>query len=328
MGVIDFQQAARRLRQKQASMALPATLGELLSAWLRDRRADNKRPRGVENYEDVFRRFIRFSGDIPVEELTTELIQTYKVDLMQRVSAGTARHALTVVRMFCAWAVENHYLTYNPALAVQHPRVEVADPDPLTRAQIDELLAVLDKPSQTHKARWRRNRRAMYLMLYAGLRLSEVAGLKWRDVDLDRRTLTVRREIAKGGKSRVLPICVELYTELNAANVRKAEWAVVDQGETDEGQGKHLTPKSLAHIFERFLPRRGIHIHAHQLRKTFATELYVRGEDIATIQRLLGHSDPKTTMRYIGASSEKEQQAVERLRFRHESEPHEPYRKR
>lgn len=59
-------------------------------------------------------------------------------------------------------------------------------------------------------------------------------------------------------------------------------------------------------------------IHSHQLRKTFATELYLRGEDLATIQRLLGHADPKTTMRYIGASAMKEQEAVNRLTLRAE----------
>ncbi len=57
-------------------------------------------------------------------------------------------------------------------------------------------------------------------------------------------------------------------------------------------------------------------VHAHQLRKTFATELYLRGEELVTIQRLLGRADFRPTMRYIGVSSATERAAVARLTFR------------
>jgi len=153
-------------------------------------------------------------------------------------------------------------------------------------------------------------------MLYGGLRIAETAGLERRDIDLDRLTITLRPEITKGGHTRQVPICDELLIELESIRDYLPEWAVVDQGEQDGRRGKALKVKSLAHYFERTLPRRGLRIHAHQLRKTFATELYLTGEDTATIQRLLGHSDPKTTMRYIGASVEKERAAVQKLRFR------------
>lgn len=172
-------------------------------------------------------------------------------------------------------------------------------------------------PNQSHKATHQRSRRAVCVMLYAGLRLAEVAGLERRDLDLDRRTITVRREIAKGGKPRTVPICDELLAELEPIRGYTLGWAVIDQGDAPKLQGRPLAIKSVAHIFELWLPRRlGWPIHAHQLRKTFATELYVRGEDLATIQRLLGHSDPKTTMRYIGASAAKEHAAVAKLQFR------------
>jgi integrase len=209
----------------------------------------------------------------------------------------------------------------NPARRVSHPKVEAPNPDPLTREQIGELLAALAKPGRSHKANWRRNRRAVFVMLYAGLRLAEAAGMERRDLDLDRRTITVRHEVAKGGRPRVLPICDELAAELEYVRGYAGTWAVIDQGDTDAGRGKGLTVKSLAHLFERYLAARlSFPLHPHQLRKTFATELYVRGQDLATIQRLLGHADPKTTMRYIGASSDKEHAAVNELTFQAEAE--------
>lgn len=320
MEIIDFQHAARRLQPHRPGPVLP--LETLFPLWIRDRRADGRRPRGVESYAAIFRRFIRFAGNLPIDQLTTTLIKDYKRDLMSRVAPGTARHALTVVRMFCAWAVTEGYIEHNPALSIPHPHVEAPDPDPLSRKEIAALLTALDMPQRSHKATWQRNRRAVCLMLYAGLRLAEVAGLERRDIDLERRTLTVRRESGKGGKARAVPLSDELLRELESIRHYRPTWAVVDQGDRPGKQGRPLMIKSLAHLFERWLPRRGITIHAHQLRKTFATELYLRGEDLATIQRLLGHSDPKTTMRYIGASAAKEQAAVNVLRFRAESEDH------
>jgi site-specific recombinase XerD len=321
--VIAFAEAAQRHRPELTLVPPPPVTPAIetcIAAWLRSKRDDGHRRRGVANYEDVLRRFVTWANLTEPGQITELLVKEYKSDLMGRCAAGTTRHALTVLRSFCGWCVEEDYLTRNVALRVKHPRVTPPDPDPLSREQIGELFTALDTPSKTHKATWRRNRRAVFLMLYAGLRLAETAGLEWRDIDLNRRTLTVRSEIAKGGKPRVLPICDELAAELATATKRQPAWAVVDQGDTAAGRGKALTFKSLAHIFERYLPARlSFPIHAHQLRKTFATELYVRGEDLATIQRLLGHSDPKTTMRYIAASSSKEREAVQKLRFSSEA---------
>lgn len=312
MAVLDFEQAVRTVRTRRP------TISELVPEWVRDRAADGRRPSGVASYETIARRWLRLIDDPPIDRITAAAIKRYKRDRMACVSPGTTRHELTVVRAFLDWCVSEGYLTENVALAVAHPRVEPPNPDPLSAAQIVDLLAAIDKPPRSHRATWRRNRRAICLMLYAGLRIMETAGLKWRDIDLSRREIVVRREIAKGGKPRIVPVCDELLEELLCAKWRSPFYAVVDQGDTRMQRGKHLGPKSLAHLFERWLPGRGIHIHAHQLRKTFATELYLRGEDLATIQRLLGHSDPKTTMRYIGASAKKEREAVQKLTFRAE----------
>ena len=316
--IIDFHAARKKKFPGHKSTDNPR-LTYLVPLWLAERRVNNLQESGIESYRDVFLLFVKFAGDIRVQDLDVDLVKRYKCARMEQVDASTTRQALTVIRAFCTWAVEEGYLEENPTDYVSNPKVTPPNPDPLSREQIHQLIAAIDQPPRTHKHTWRRNRRAVCLMLYAGLRKAEAAGLEWRDVDLERRTLTVRREVAKGGKSRVLPICDELLEELKAAPRRELHWAVVDQGE-GEGAGKPLKAKSLGHLCERWLAGRGVRIHAHQLRKTFATELHMRDEDIATIQRLLGHADPKTTMRYIGISAQKEHAAVQKLRFREPDE--------
>ena len=165
MAVLDFQ-AARQGRQRQPM------IGELLPAWSRDRAADGRRPSGVASYTLVAWRFVRFCGDVPVERITTGVIKNYKRDLMGRVAPGTARHALTVVRAFCAWCVVEGHMAENVALAVAHPRVEAPNPDPLSAAEIVALFHAIDAPPGSHRSTWRRNRRAIGLMLYAGLRIA------------------------------------------------------------------------------------------------------------------------------------------------------------
>lgn len=317
---IDF--IARTAASRPAAPPAGPKLSELITPWLADRHADGCRPRGIASYEDIFKRFIVFAGDIPVTAVTPLVVQNYKRDLMGRVAARTASHALTVVRAFCDWAVMERYLTVNPALQIKLPRYEDPDPDPLSREQIYALLAALELPQQSHKYTRHRNRRIVYLMLYAGLRLGEVAGLERRDLDLDRRTITIRSEIAKWGHGRTVPICNELAQELEQVRHYRLTWAVVDKGTRPDLRGKPLAIKSVAHLFERLLPSRlGFPLSAHQLRRSFATELHMRGEDLATIQRLLGHADPKTTLRYIGVSAEKEHKAVDQLTFQAERRP-------
>ena len=148
---------------------------------------------------------------------------------------------------------------------------------------------------------WCRNRRAIFLMLFAGLRISEAAALRWRDVDLEGRYLVVRD--GKGGKDRSVPLHPILLAELNKAPAHRPNWAVA--GKAD---GSCMTVKSMAHIFERWLPERGLTISAHQLCHSFATELLRKRADIREIQELLGHNSSRTTEIYTHVSTKSLQQ--------------------
>ncbi|NJN19190.1 MAG: tyrosine-type recombinase/integrase [Oscillochloris sp.] len=153
---------------------------------------------------------------------------------------------------------------------------------------------------------WQRNRRVIVLMLYSGLRISEAAVLLWRDVYLDDSTLIVQR--GKGGRRRELPIHPALREELLTEPVRRPMRPVV--GTIDHTP---LTPKSMAHIFERWLPNLGITISAHTLRRTFATQLLRRGITLRDIQLLLGHRSLKTTAVYLGVNPKDLQEGLNKL---------------
>ncbi len=160
-----------------SSSTTPPTIDALIEPWCAARRADGWQPRGIARYTEHMHQFINWAGTIPITDLTVALIRRYKVFLGGRVGTGTTRNALSALRAFCAWCVEEDYLTENPALGVKHPKVIPPAPNPLTREDIRALLALLDQPPRSHRITWARNRRCIFLMLYAGLRREEVAKL-------------------------------------------------------------------------------------------------------------------------------------------------------
>jgi site-specific recombinase XerD len=283
-------------------------LTDAISQWARVLRAEGRRPTGINRYTTHARQFAREANIACVAHIDRQRVRSYIIDLAQRCNAGTVRNALAALRCFCAWLLEEGYLAIDPTKGLRNPKVVIPPPQPLSEQETSALLATIAQPPRSHKATWQRNRRAVFLMLYAGLRISEVAALRWRDVDMQRQSLLIRD--GKGGKSRSVPIHPALEGELSRATHTEPHHAVVDQGD-----GTPLTVKSAAHIFDRWLRGRGIQVHAHQLRHTFATRLLDAGENLRTIQVLLGHESLETTQRYLAVSVAGLTGAVARLDY-------------
>lgn len=146
-------------------------------------------------------------------------------------------------------------------------------------------------------------------MLYTGLRLSEMAGLLYKNVQLRERRIAVVG--GKGGRNRSVPIHTELLRlmlEVPAIDRMPAK-AVIGQ----RVSGLPLTRKSFVNLFDVWLPRYGIEIHAHQLRHTFATQLLYSGANIKQIQELLGHKRLDTTQRNLRLDESHRRAAIEQL---------------
>src|SRR5262249_46844405 len=137
---------------------------------------------------------------------------------------------------------------------------------------------------------WARNRRACFLMLFAGLRIGEVADLEWEEVDLQRDMLRVLN--GKGTKDRDIPINKALHDELSRVPPAYRAGAVCGLR-----SGEKMSKKSLAHLFENDKNRVGLEalgvegITAHRLRHEFASAARRHGADLVDIQHLLGHVD-------------------------------------
>lgn len=295
-----------------ARWEVPPCLDTLIPEYRLSRLADGYRPRGVAAYVGQLELFATWLGESStLADVTRARIVEYKDHIGRRWESATIGQALSAIRSFSKWTIDRGLRADDPTHKIRWPKRLEALPRALDSEEIAALWRAIEIPEELledEPTYWqcRRNRRVILLMLYAGLRISEAASLKWKDVDLKRRYLIVRE--GKGGKDRTIPLHATLHAELLAVTRQPPNDAVA--GRPD---GRPMGPKSMAHIFERWLPRRGIHVSAHVLRHTFATELLRNGADIRAIQELMGHESLETTQRYLKNDADRLRGSIDNL---------------
>ena len=141
--------------------------------------------------------------------------------------------------------------------------------------------------------------------LATGMRKNEVKNLRWPNVDLDNRVITV--EGTKNGKVRKIPMNARLTEALSGAKkMSKGEYVF----ESERGRPY----KSFRTAWDNVLRKAGIEgLTFHSLRHTFGTRLGMAGTDLGTIQELMGHADLKMVKRYYHPTAKHKREAVEAL---------------
>ncbi|MDX2105772.1 MAG: tyrosine-type recombinase/integrase [Candidatus Melainabacteria bacterium] len=152
-------------------------------------------------------------------------------------------------------------------------------------------------------------RPAVLLSLNTGLRRGELLGLKWSDIDFERKNLTVSGEVAKDGETRHIALNEEALQVLKMWKQQpgvKSQW--VFHGK--DGQPFQNLRKSWVEVLKRADIK---DFRWHDLRHTFASKLVMAGVDLNRVRALLGHSDYKMTLRYAHLAPKDMQEAVNKL---------------
>jgi site-specific recombinase XerD len=167
---------------------------------------------------------------------------------------------------------------------------------PLTQDEITVFLEHID-PSTPQGLK---DRTLFELIYSSGLRVSEAAGLKVRDIDFNRREMIVR---GKFGKDRVIPISRVAHDFLVLHLGKRIEnpeaWVFVGFRRTRPD--RHIQSGSISERFHDLSRRYGIakkEVSAHSIRHSTATHLLENGASVRHVQELLGHKNIETTVRY------------------------------
>ncbi len=230
-----------------------------------------------------------------VEVTTSQTLLLYLTYLRSRSlkSTSLARH-LSSLRGFFAFCTSRDFLKENPAILLENPKLPKKLPVFLTR---DEISNVLARPILTTKLGFR-DKVMLELLYAAGMRVSELIGLKVEDFDPQTGVLII---FGKGSKERLVPIH---YAAQDFLNQYINEWRVAFNPQVKNiflnRSGKGLTRQGVWKMIKKYTLEAGIKrsISPHTFRHSFATHLLDGGADLRTVQLLLGHSDISATEIY------------------------------
>jgi len=223
-------------------------------------------------------------------------------------SVGRTIHA---IRGLYRFAVREGRLEIDPMENLKAPRAFKALPRYLTPAQVDALLAAPD----VSRPLGIRDRAILEVLYATGLRVSELIGLRERDVELDVGLVTC---LGKGRKERMVPLgqVARSWIERYLAEVR-GRLARGRQAKALflSNRGAALGRMGLWGIVRRHAVAAGVErvLTPHVLRHSFATHLLERGADLRALQAMLGHADISTTQIYTHVSRERLRQVYDKF---------------
>jgi site-specific recombinase XerD len=276
-------------------------------------------PQTIKTYNTEIALFISFArGEVGkgFGDLTAEDISLYREHLLGTYAAATAAKKLAVLRRFLIFTYMAGATTVNPEALrffAKSPRVR-QDPayNVLTE---DELSRMLNAARASNY----RDYVMLAVMAGCGLREAEVVGLRIGDLREAAADQVLLRVLGKGDKVRNVPISPDLW-RLIQRFVLLTERSFTSHPDSRKplftsrvGKDKPLTTRSVQNIVKKYVRAAGITkaISPHSIRHTVGTNMAVNEAPLLVIQQFLGHSDPKTTMRYIRRAEELATQAYQ-----------------
>ena len=243
-----------------------------------------------------------------------------------KLSPSTVRRYYTMVQSVLHSAYKLGLIGVNPADSdrITLPKIEEQTMEIFTDAELTQLLDCLESEPLQFKL-------LIHLAINTGCRRGELVGLKWSDINYTTSVLTVSRsnykltgdteiksKTTKTGKSRSIMLpsyCLAMLRQFKAEQAQ-TQLLLGDRWQGDnwiftQADGKPMYPTTPTQSFSKFLKRNGLaHKKFHALRHTSATLLLSNGTNIKNVATRLGHSQLKTTNRYVHAVEQAEREAA------------------
>jgi len=285
----------------------------------------NHRPATTVRYRSAIKNFLAFLKNYPrivtLRDITPELIERYKqhrktADMTKNGKPGgkmrkpviqkgaksyTVNFELGTIRTVLNLAIRQKYLEENPVREVGFLKADDSKPRRfLTEAEQERFLRACEPEYYP----------IFFLLLYTGMRKGELVNLEWTDVDFNRRIIKIQKKsfwMPKTGE-REIPMSEEVTEVLNSVP-KQSHFVFSDK------EGESINPNTLRLHLIRIARNAGIYdlTQVHALRHTFASRLLMRGVDLPSVQKLMGHSKIETTLIYSHQTTDHLRDAVEKL---------------
>lgn len=262
----------------------------------------------IAAYRNDLQQFISFLSAPPEEDqisavtewsaLGDDHLSAYLLQLRSRdYAASTVARKTAALKSFCAFLRRQGIMGEGVGMKLSSPKVNKYTPKGMSE---DEVRRLLEQPLTNLPDRPESIRdRAMLEVLYAtGMRVSELVSLDIDDIDLERGDIKCQ---GKAGRARVVPLTARAVNAVRAYLDRSR--AILLRTETPSlfvnHRGGRLTRQGFWLILKSYAQRAGIDaITPHTLRHSYAIHALSRGEELADLQRKLGHVNISTTQIY------------------------------
>lgn len=318
----EVKEKAELLKMDLANMAEDImTVAKWLDMWLSIYVRGHVKEKTKERYElAVNNHIVPYIGDKDVRKITSLEIQEFINILYESggenstgLSPRTVNSSRTILKTALKQAVGAGVIDKNPAVFTKPIKVERSEIQVLTKLECQRLVQTAYKES--NKAFWI----AVVIALETGLRKGEVFGLRWRDIDFDKKCISVDTTIVTGnhgmkiqnstktkGSRRTIDITDTLIAKLQEYKVWQERYLSAI-GATDKSDGFLITsevgtvkdPNNFTYVaFKRMLKNAGLSnsIRFHDLRHTHASQLLQAGVDVKSVSERLGHSSIRITL--------------------------------
>ena len=249
-------------------------------------------------------------------DLSRDDLRSFIGDLSRReLARRSIARKLSAARSFLRWLHREGRIESNPGRAVRSPKLEKALPAWLTSQQVDALFEAAESAAAQGGFRAQRDLAVIETFYGTGMRLSELHGLDWGDLDLLGEQAKVR---GKGRKERIVPLTGSAARALRRYELRRDE-VVRSVKEADRRavflseRGRRLSRRQVQNVVRAFLDRIAEEsgLSTHSLRHSFATHLLDGGADLLAVKELLGHESLSTTRIYTHTSKERLKQVYQ-----------------
>jgi integrase len=310
-----------------------STVAELAAWWLQHVARHRVRPTTFATYQKQVRLIGAELGAIPARQLRPEQVAAFISDLIDRGSPSRARNVRTLLVQIMDQAVGLGLAADNVARRVRTPRVPQVRRRTITPAETQQLLAECDG----------RFAAAVGLCYVQGWRISEALGLAWQDIDLDARTVRLRRGSTytdgvgmvlgptktqrTAGQQSLSPTVIGLLSTRRQIQDEDRAKVGGDWPATDyDGERLDLvfttaagTPMLRQHVdraIRAAAARAGLDptgLGTHAGRRSVVTSLFASGSlDLGDVARFVGHTDTSTTRGYVQHEGDRPRQISER----------------
>lgn len=255
----------------------------------------------------AFNMLIDHIGNMQLDQIGYKEFENFIIFTFERTKSGASLYYRTLKAAFNK-AVDWSYIAFNPLIKVKLPKLPTSLPCFITEQQLNAILEACANELLKD---------VFVTLFHSGLRAGELTNLKWNDVDLKSRTITIRNTIdftTKGKKERIIPINDKLFKVLQRRLPK-----IFDLNFTQYVfytiPGIKLNVDYISKQFKKSVREAKLDekIHLHTLRHSFASMLVQKGVSLYVVKELLGHQDLEVTQIYSHLQSQNLVDAVNLL---------------